>query len=181
MPKEPSPLTEAAEAFDAELVVYARLGELFLKTPLTSLKQLERANETISQIAECEQRLQDCGKRLIEALTQARGKQENLSNAVVAHAPTVQARNAQLKELMLQMGQLATDAAAVNAQVLSQNEGEKADPSEVSSAVLAISERALGLAGAAHDAEFEELSQQAHTLHQRLKAIGQKLQKAAGN
>jgi uncharacterized protein YukE len=51
----------------------------------------------------------------------------------------------------------------------------------VSSAVLAISERALGLAGAAHDAEFEELSQQAHMLHQRLKAIGQKLQKAAGN
>lgn len=186
MPKEPSPLSEAAAAFDAELVIYARLGELFLKTPLTSLKQLERANETIGQIAECEQRLQDCGKRLIEALTQARAKQENLSSAVVAHAPTVQARNAQLKELMLQMGQLATDAAAVNAQVLSQNgdgspEGAKPDPGEVSSAVLAISERALTLAGAAHDAEFEELSQQAHTLHQRLKAIGQKLQKAAGN
>jgi hypothetical protein len=185
MPKEPSPLSEAAVAFDAELVIYARLGELFLKTPLTSLKHLERANETIGQIAECEQRLQDCGKRLIEALTQARAKQENLSNAVVAHAPTVQARNAQLKELMLQMGQLATDAAAVNAQVLAQNgdgrEGGKPDPGEVSSAVLAISERALTLAGAAHDAEFEELSQQAHSLHQRLKAIGQKLQKAAGN
>jgi hypothetical protein len=185
MPKEPSPLSEAAAAFDAELVIYARLGELFLKTPLTSLKHLERANETIGQIADCEQRLQDCGKRLIEALTAARAKQENLSNAVVAHAPTVQARNAQLKELMLQMGQLATDAAAVNAQVLSQNGdgagGAKPDPGEVSSAVLAISERALTLAGAAHDAEFEELSQQAHSLHQRLKAIGQKLQKAAGN
>src|SRR5690348_9816991 len=159
MPKEPSPLSDAAAAFDAELVIYARLGELFLKTPLTSLKHLERANETIGQIAECEQRLQDCGKRLIEALTQARAKQENLSNAVVAHAPTVQARNAQLKELMLQMGQLATDAAAVNAQVLSQNgdgsqEGVKIDTGEVSSAVLAISERALTLAGAAHDAEF---------------------------
>jgi hypothetical protein len=186
MPKESSPLTEAATAFDAELVVYARLGELFLKTPLTSLKQLERANETISQIAECEQRLQDCGKRLIEALTAARGKQESLSAAVVAHAPTVQARNAQLKELMLQMGQLATDAAAVNAQVLSQNgdgskEGAKPDMNEVSSSVLAISERALSLAGAANAAEFEELAQQAHSLHQRLKAIGQKLQKAAGN
>jgi chromosome segregation ATPase len=186
MPKEPSPLTEAATAFDAELVIYARLGELFLKTPLNSLKHLERANETIGQIAECEQRLQDCGKRLIEALTAARAKQEGLSNAVVAHAPNVQARNAQLKDLMLQMGQLASDAAAVNAQVLSQNgdetkEGTKVDPSEVSSAVLAISERALALAGAAHDADFEELSSQAHTLHQRLKAIGQKLQKAAGN
>lgn len=184
MPKEPSPLTDAAAAFDAELVTYARLGELFLKTPLTSLKHLERANETIGQIAECEQRLQDCGKRLIEALTAARGKQENLSSAVVAHAPTVQARNAQLKELMLQMGQLASDAAAVNAKVLSPDgaaQGASPDPGEVSSAVLAIAERALTLAGAAHEADFEELSQQAHSLHQRLRAIGQKLQKAAGN
>ena len=63
MPKDSSPLTEAATAFDAELVVYARLGELFLKTPLTSLKQLERANQLIGEIADCEQRLQDCGKR----------------------------------------------------------------------------------------------------------------------
>jgi len=186
MPKDPSPLSDAAAAFDAELVVYARLGELFLKTPLTSLKHLERANQTIGEIADCEQRLQDCGKRLIEALTAARGKQESLSNAVVAHAPTVQARNAKLKELMLAMGQIATEAAAVNAQVLSQNgdetkEGGAPDPGAVSSAVLAISERALTLAGAASEADFEELSQQAHTLHQRLKAIGQKLQKAAGN
>jgi chromosome segregation ATPase len=185
MPKDPSPLTEAATLFEAELAIYARLGELFIKTPLTSLKHLERANQTIGEIADCEQRLQDAGKKLIEALSAARARQESLSNQVVAHAPTVQARNAQLKDLMLQMGQLATDVAGVNAKIVQQSgdgsEPSKADPGEVSGSLLELSARAEQLAGDAHTAEFEELSQQAHALHQRLKAIGQKLQKATGN
>ena len=186
MPKDSSPLTEAAAAFDAELVTYARLGELFIKTPLTSLKQLERANQLISEIADCEQRLQDGGRRLIEALTAARSRQETLSGEVVAHAPTVQARNTQLRDLMMQMGQLATDASAINARVL-QPPGDGTQPpaqpdmADVSSSVLGIAERAEQLASQAHDAQFEELSQQAHALYQRLKAIGQKLQKAGGN
>jgi len=181
MPKDPSPLTEAATQFEAELAIYARLGELFIKTPLTSLKHLERANQTLGEIADCEQRLQDAGKKLIEALTAARSRQESLSNEVVAHAPTVQARNTQLKDLMLQMGQLATDVAGVNAKIVQAGPDEKADPGDVSASMITLSERALELATAAHDAEFEELSQQAHALHQRLKAIGQKLQKASGN
>jgi predicted nucleic acid-binding Zn-ribbon protein len=182
VPKDSSPLTEAATAFDAELAVYARLGELFLKTPLTSLKQLERANQLINEIADCEQRLQDAGKTLITALTAARGRQEGLSNQVVAHAPTVQARNAQLRDLMMAMGTLATDAAAINARVLSpEGDAAKPDTTDVSSAVLDIAERAQKLAADAHDAQFEELSQQAHSLHQRLKALGQKLSKAGGN
>jgi chromosome segregation ATPase len=181
MPKDSSPLTEAAAAFDAELVVYARLGELFLKTPLTSLKQLERANQTLGEIADCEQRLQDAGKHLIEALTAARARQEGLSNEVVAHAPTVQARNTQLRDLMLQMGQLATDASAINARVLSPTGDPSPEAADVSTAVLGIAERSEQLATAAHEAQFEELSQQAHALYQRLKAIGQKLSKAGGN
>jgi methyl-accepting chemotaxis protein len=181
MPKDPSPLTEAATQFEAELAIYARLGELFIKTPLTSLKHLERANQTLGEIADCEQRLQDAGKNLIGALSAARARQETLSGQVVEHAPTVQARNAQLKELMLQMGQLATDVAAVNAKIVQDTDAQAKDPSEVSGSMLELSSRAEKLASDAHDAEFEELSQQAHALYQRLKAIGQKLQKATGN
>jgi methyl-accepting chemotaxis protein len=181
MAKSDSPLVQAANAFDEELAIYARLGELFLKTPLTSLKHLERANQTLGEIADCEQRLSDAGKRLIDALTSARQHQEQLSKSVVEHAPTVQARNAQLKELMLQMGQLATDVAAVNAKIVQDTDAQAKDPSEVSGSMLELSSRAEKLATDAHAADFEELSQQAHALHQRLKAIGQKLQKATGN
>jgi len=183
MPKPESPLTAAATAFDDELAIYARLGELFLKTPLTTLKHLERANQTLGEIADCEQRLQNAGKQLIEALTGARGKQEALANEVVAHAPTVQARNSQLKDLMVKMGELATDVAAINSQVLSRNGDQEQsapapDPRAVSTSVLALSDRADALANTAREAEFEELASQAHALHQRLKAIGTKLQKA---
>ncbi|HSD90593.1 MAG TPA: hypothetical protein VLB44_23875, partial [Kofleriaceae bacterium] len=106
MAKSDSPLVQAATEFDEVLAVYARLGDLFLKTPLTMLKHLERANQTLGELADCEQRLQDTGKKLIDALTTARQKQEQLSQAVIDHAPTLQARNTRLRELMTQMGEL---------------------------------------------------------------------------
>jgi hypothetical protein len=182
MAKPDSPLVQAATAFDDELAVYARLAELFLKTPLTSLKHLERANETIREIADCEQRLQGAGKALLEALTAARQRQEQLSQSVIAQAPTVQARNARLRELMTQMGELGNDVAAVNTQVMGKNGDQqldaKPDTSEVSEAVLKLSERANELATRAREAELPELAEQAHGLHQRLAAIAKKLQKA---
>lgn len=186
MPKSDSPLVQAAAAFDEELAIYARLGELLLKTPLTSLKHLERANQTLGEIVDCEQRLSAAGRRLIEAVSATRQKQEQLSQSVVDHAPVVQARNTKLRELMTAMGQLAADVQTVNALVLQRNgDGEEAaaqpDPGDVSSKVLALSERADELAATCREAEFAELGEQAHALHQRLKAIGTKLQKAAGN
>ena len=187
MAKSDSPLVQAATQFDEELAIYARLGELFLKTPLTSLKHLERANQVLGEIADCEQRLSDAGKRLIEALTGARQQQEQLSQNVVDYAPTVQARNTKLRELMAAMGELATDVQSVNSLVLQKigdqaaPDAPKPDPGDVSAKVLALSERAEKLADTCREAEFAELAEQAHSLHQRLKAIGTKLQKAAGN
>lgn len=186
MAKSDSPLVQAATAFDEELAIYSRLGELFLKTPLDTLKHLERANQTLGEIADCEQRLSNAGKRLIEALTAARQTQEQLSQSVVDYAPTVQARNTKLRDLMAAMGELANDVQSVNALVLARNgdqqaDAPKPDPGDVSAKVLALSERADQLATTCREADFGELAEQAHSLHQRLKAIGTKLQKAAGN
>src|SRR5688572_10629512 len=162
MAKSDSPLVQAATQFDEELAIYARLGELFLKTPLTTLKHLERANQTLGEIADCEQRLSDAGKRLIEALTGARQKQEELSQSVIDYAPTVQARNTTLRELMSAMGELAGDVQSVNTLVLQKNgdqaaaDAPKPDPGDVSSKVLALSERAEKLAMTCREADFEE-------------------------
>ena len=182
MAKSESPLVKAAAAFDEELAVYSRLGELFLKTPLNTLKHLERANTTIGEIADCEQRLAATGRKLIEALTEARGRQEQLSASVIGYAPTVQARNTKLRELMTSMGELAADVASVNTEVMGKNgdsgaEAAKPDASEISAKVLMLSERADQLAGTAREADVAELAEQAHALLQRLKAIGTKLQK----
>jgi len=182
MPKpEQSPLLAAAAAFDEALAIYARLGQLFIKQPLDSVKHLERANQILGEIADCEQRLQDAGKDLITALSASRATQEDLAAEVVGHAPKVQERNQKLKELMTEMGQLATDAAQVSSQVVNKEGAETPppDPGAVSESVLALSARAEALAATARDANFEEVATQAHSLHQRLKAIAQKLQRAA--
>ena len=178
MAKSESPLVQAATEFDEALAVYSRLGDLFLKTPLTSLKHLERANQTLGELADCEQKLQDTGRKLIEALTAARQTQEKLSQDVIAQAPMLKERNGQLRDLMTQMGALAADVQSVNALVTQPSE---ADTGEVSAKVLELSQRAQTLAGSARDVDFAELAEQAHSLHQRLKAIGQKLGKATGN
>ena len=54
-----SPLAEAAADFATELANYSRLGRLFLETPLGSVKHLERANQTLGEIAASEVRLVD--------------------------------------------------------------------------------------------------------------------------
>ena len=177
---DPSALVAAAIAFDAELTTYARLGDLFLRAPTDTLKHLERANSTLGELAQSEQRLSECGQKLVAALGGARQQQEQLSKRIVDSAPALQVRNAKLGELMTTLHALAEDVAKLNQGVLDK-QAQPAAAADVSSAVLALSERAELVAAAARDAEFPELAEQAHALHQRLQAIGKKLQQAGSN
>jgi hypothetical protein len=185
--QDPSPLAQAAAAFDAELAAYGRLGKLFLETPLSSVKYLERANQTLAEIAACEERLQAAGQALVASLAGARERQEELARQVVAHVPAVQVRNQRLNELMGELGALAREVSGLNESISRRGENgdatqhpTAADARDVTSTVFALSERAEQLARAAREAELEELHAQAHALHQRLQAIGKKLQKAGG-
>lgn len=186
--QDASPLVEAAAAFDEELAVYARLGDLFVKTPLSSVKHLERANTTLSELASCEERLQAAGQRLVKALAAARDHQEQLAKDVVAHVPAVQQRNQRLQELMAVLTGLAGEVGELNTTI--QGKGDNGDGSAsptaadargVSETVLSLSSRAEQLAETARAAEFEELATQAHALHQRLQAIGKKLAKVGAS
>jgi hypothetical protein len=180
-------LAEAAAEFDTELAVYARLGELFLKTPLSSVKHLERANATLADIAACEERLQAAGQRMVQALSAARARQEQLAGEVVAHVPAVQGRNQRLNELMTELTAVAGEVGSLNHVISGHRDNGDAtkaptheDARGVSATVFALSDRAERLSVTAHEAEFEELGIQAHALHQRLQAVGKKLQKAGG-
>lgn len=184
--QESSALSEAAAAFDAELATYARLGKIFIETPLSSVKHLERANQTLADIAACEGRLQAAGQALVVALSGARQRQEDLAKEVVAHVPAVQARNQKLQDLMTQLTGLAGEVSGLNVLITRRAEnGDTTQPPtsdearDVSTTILALSDRAEQLAKAAREVELEELHTQAHALHQRLQAIGKKLQKAS--
>src|ERR1051325_5793599 len=114
MAKQDADLAEAAAEFDRELAAYTRLGELFLTTPLSSVKQLERANGTLAEIAACEERLQAAGQRMVQALSASRARQEQLAKEVVAHVPMVQARNQRLNELMTELTAVAGEVGGIN-------------------------------------------------------------------
>ena len=185
---DPSVLADAAVAFDGELATYARLGKIFVETPLSSVKQLERANLTLAEIAACEERLQAAGQALVAALGGARQRQEQLAKDVVAHVPAIQARNQQLQQLMSELGALAGEVSGLNQTISRRAEnGDTTQPPtadgarDVSSMILALSDRAEQLARTAREAELEEIHTQAHALHQRLHVIGKKLQQAGGS
>ena len=184
---EATPLVEAAAEFDEALAQYSRLGDLFIKAPLGSVKHLERANNLLGEIASCEERLQAAGQKLVRALAESRDGQEKLAASVVAHVPNVQERNKRLQELMGELTSVAGEVAGLNTQIQAKGNGDPdagptaEDANDISVNVLAMSSRAEELAKTAREAEFEELATQAHALHQRLQAIGKKLAKVGGN
>ena len=187
MSQHDTELAQAAASFDQELAAYTRLGELFVNAPVASVKQLERANVTLSEIAACEERLQAAGQRMVQALAAARGHQEQLARDVVAKVPIVQQRNQQLQQLMAELTAVAGEVSGLNTALAGSREnGDATQPPtpnaarDLSTTVFALSERAAQLASGARDAEFEELAAQAHALHQRLQAIAKKLHRAAG-
>jgi len=189
MAKPDTALAAAAAAFDEELTAYTRASELFLKTPLSSVKQLERANQALAEIASSEERLQTAGKHMASALAASRSHQEQLAGEVVARVPMVQARNRQLNELMAELTAVAGEVGSLNSVIAGHRDNGDAskppapptagDARDVSATVFALSDRAEQLSVSAREAEFEELATQAHSLHQRLQTIGKKLQKVA--
>jgi hypothetical protein len=171
--RSPSPLIEAAEAFDDALRAYTQLSEQFVKTPLSSSRQLERANEVLQEIVGCEERLGAAGQDLAAAVGAARDRQEQLARDVLDRLPVLEARNQHLAELLGQFEALGQEAAALNATITT------ADPREVAATTAGLATRADALAGAARDAAFDELASQAHAMYQRLLAASKKLSRAA--
>jgi hypothetical protein len=170
---EPSSLVAAAQAFEDALADYTRLGELFIKTPLSSVKHLERANATLAEIAACEQRLQDGGRQLVAALGAAREHQEQLATDVVAQVPAVQTRNKLLQEQMAELTAVAAAVGELNVEIAAQRENVSAK--QIAVTTRSLSGRAEELAAAARNSQFEELATQAHALHQKLQAVAKKL------
>jgi len=177
-------LTEAAAAFEQELSRYEHLGEAFVKASLVSTKQLERASQAIDEIAASEERLAQAGRRLIDAVTAARARQEALSRSVLERLPEVRDRHARLRELLGEMAAIGAATGELNerASVIAQQGPEAArhHPAarELAAALDALQARASALADAAREASFVELANQAHALHQRLHSAWKKLDTA---
>ena len=198
--KPPSPLVEAAQAFEEELQSYASLSEAFVRAPLDSAKHLERASELLGEIAGSEQRLGDCGRQLAEAVGAARDDQERRAQGTLARVPVLKQRTAELAGLLKQLQELGAEAVGLNetAALLAKrgpvgqdgNDGGQSGAEDragaadaarkMSEAIAGLSRRAQQVAVSAREHDFEDIARQAHALHQQLLAAHRKLHLAAG-
>jgi len=177
--KRASPLLDAAGAFDDALHEYAHLSELFLRSPLSTAKQLERINEILGEIGGMEERLGATGKALAEQVTAARERQLGLAQQMIARLPEVKRRMEQLRDLLARFEELGVDAGSLNQTASAV--GASRDPAttgELVTRMNALAERAAEVAGAAREADFEEIASKAHALHQQLVAACRKLESA---
>jgi hypothetical protein len=177
--RPPTPLIDAAQAFDDALHEYGHLAELFLRTPLSTAKQLERINEILQEIAGNEERLGASGKALAEQVAAARDKQQQLAQQMIQRLPEVKQRMEQLRDLLARFEQLGADAGDLNRDAAAASASrDRAVHKELAGRMNGLAERALEVAGVAREMDFEEIATKAHALHQQLLAATKKLEHA---
>ena len=182
-----SPLLASAEAFDATLKRFAALSDGLRKGTLDSQKNLERAAESLKQVAACEEELQVHAQALMAALGGARDAQQAQAEAVRVRALEIQARTEELARLMRGFEAIGKDAAALNAaaqQLASRKrtademvkDGELlAGLDELQEKMSAVLSGAEQLADDAKRTDFEDLSRKIDSLRQQILAARNKI------
>jgi len=190
MPKDKSNasrLVAAAEAFDAGLRRFAALTDAARKGALDSQKGLERAGETLKEIATCEEELQVHAQELMAALAGARDAQQTQAEAVRARALEIQKRTEDYAQVMRNFEALGHDAAELNAtaqQLAARRrtademvkDGELlAGLDELQERMTGVAARAETLTGDARGTDFEDLARKIDSLRQQILAARNKI------
>jgi chromosome segregation ATPase len=186
-PAEAPPLVAAAEAFDETLQRFAALANGLRKGTLDSQRNLERAAETLKEVASCEEELQAHAQALMSALGSARDAQQAQAETVRVRALEIQSRSEDLARLMRGFEAIGRDAAALNASA-QQLAARKRTPDEMvkdgellagldelherMTAVLGAGET---LAGEARTADFDDLAAKVDSLRQQILAARNKI------
>jgi hypothetical protein len=183
-----SPLVAAAAAFDNELQHFGRLAEEAQKRALDSRKALERVAETLKQAVDAEQELGARAQTLLAALNAAREQQEAQAASIRSRAADLERRTKQFTELAGRYQALGVEVASLNQlaqDVLSRRAGDGPGAAESASfreglgaldqTMEKAAESAQALAKDSHEADFDDLSREAHTLFQRIVSAREKV------
>jgi hypothetical protein len=181
----------AAEAFDDELESFYRAVQASLRAPLNSAKQLERAAQSLTQLAECEQRLGAASQTLSRAISAAHQQQLAQKQLVIDKAQAVNVRAAQFQQIMQGYQALGVAAMALNSEAAAlvgqkkEAEGTLATSKakdEWSAAVLALQDKMEAVAQTAQELiatsrsnDFEDIARQAESVRQQLLSVRAKL------
>ncbi len=174
-------MTDAAEAFVAELDTYASLSESFQRAPLVTARHIERIKETLALLGASEERLAACGRAMAAAVSAAHQHQEKLARATLDKVPALQSRAAELAGLLAEFDKLGEEVAAAN-QIAAGFAHEPPSPEDrmgqaraLADTLRVLGERAQQIAIKAREAEFEELANRGHALAQQLQSAHRKL------
>jgi hypothetical protein len=182
-----SPLVASAQAFDEALKRFAALSDGLRKGTLDSQRNLERAAESLKEVAACEEELQVHAQALTTALAGARDAQQAQAEAVRVRALEIQARGEELTRLMRGFEAIGKDAAGLNAsaQALAARKrtpDEMVKDGELLAGLDELQERMTSVLGAgetlaaeARAADFEDLSRKVDALRQQIQAARNKI------
>ena len=182
-----SPLVATAVAFAQTLERFAALAEGLRKGKLDSQRNLEKAAESLKQVAGCEEELQAHAQALMAALAAARDAQQEQAEAVRVRALEIQARSEDLARLMRGFEAIGQDAAALNAaaQQLAARKrtpGEMVKDGELLAGLDELQERMTAvltageqLAADARQTDVEDLSRKIDSLRQQILAARNKI------
>jgi hypothetical protein len=181
------PLVAAAEAFESSLQRFASLAEALRKARIDGQRGIERAGETLQQIADCEQTLQEHAQGLIAALAAVRAAQQQQAEAISVRAEEIKRQNDVYVALMLRYEELGKETAKLNASaqelgavartpeemVRDQKLPERLD--DLQAGMTATGSIAEALAIDARAADFDELSRKVDSLRQQILATRNKI------
>jgi chromosome segregation ATPase len=185
-----SPFLQAAEDFDDELANFQRTVEATLRAPLNSAKQLERATQSLHQVAECEQRLSVASQGLSRAIASAHQQQMAQNQQVSDKAQAIAVRTAQFQQLMQGYQALGVAAMSLNSEAaaLAGRKPQSPGTSDVGAAaawtaeivalednMATVAQTAQDLIHAARSNDFEDIARQAESVRQQLLAARGKL------
>ena len=177
-----SPLVAAAEAFSETLQRFGALADSLRKGDLDSQNNLERAAETLTEVAGCEEELQAHAQALMSALGAARDTQQAQADIVRTRALEIQARTEQYAALMRGFEALGKDAAALNASAQGlgarkRTAEEMVKDGELLAGLDELQERMTAVVGSAEkltadarEADFDDLSRKVDSLRQQILA-----------
>lgn len=182
-----SDFLRAAQAFDEALGSFRGAMEAVQRGPLNSAKNIERAAQLLSNVAETEQRMRVASQGLSTALSEGHAEQVRLAKLVTERADAIAARTVEFQQLITRYGELGAVASTLN-QDLIEIVRKKKEPGESSGGAAieveisalydklgALAQSAQELLDAARAADFEDVTRQADSIRQQLLAARNKL------
>lgn len=174
-----SDFLQAAEAFDSELEGFYRLVDATLRGPLNSVKHLERAANSLNQVADCEQRLSAASQVLSAAIANGHAQQLEQAQRLQERAQLISLRTSQFHQLMEGYRTLGAAATALNTATLEFGRKKKEagasaelvqEFQSLQGQMLKVAQTAQELVEAARGAEFEDIARQIDAIRQQLVA-----------